>query len=464
MRHEQLSTLRSTTIPQTATQTEDSSLSVGPVSLAAPHQASSQPSGTPHRREMASAVSSVFSCAQSLSSFSSSPSSLSLPSLSSLSSLSGLSLSILLLAGCPVEGLPVTDAGNNANDDAGNADAGDIGDIDGGDPIDPNDAGDPDAGDVDAGIPVDAGNPNDGGVEPNDSGTPVDPDPVDVFAVGPYTVTPFSAEAGDAPLAPNAAVVFAPDTDAPVPLVILQHGFLLSNALYSELATHIASHGFLVVAPQMYNADGIPLGKPTAAEEAAAAREELTWAITHAADLGNVTLQDGAVAMVGHSRGGKVSWLVVKDGDARVKALVGIDPVDGQGGPFGGEARAVDDDLTYDLPTLVIGTGLGTESINAFSGACAPEGDNHEQFYGAAPAPAWHIVATEFGHLDMLNDDTSTCGFACNVCVDGPSREPMRTTTAGLTVAFLQFSLQNQESAADIIDGELPIAVSRESR
>lgn len=163
----------------------------------------------------------------------------------SLSSLSSLSLSILLLAGCPVEGLPVTDAGNNTNDDAGNdTDAGNINDADGGDPVDPNDAGNPDAGDVDSGTPVDAGNPNDGGVEPTDSGTPVDPNPVDVFDVGPYTVTPFSAEAGDAPLAPNAAVVFAPDTDAPVPLVMLQHGFLLSNELYSELATHIASHGF----------------------------------------------------------------------------------------------------------------------------------------------------------------------------------------------------------------------------
>ena len=55
--------------------------------------------------------------------------------------------------------------------------------------------------------------------------------------------------------------VWAPTQPGLYAVVVLQHGFLLSNTYYSQLIAQIASHGFIVVAPQMYEAGGLPFGK-----------------------------------------------------------------------------------------------------------------------------------------------------------------------------------------------------------
>jgi len=236
------------------------------------------------------------------------------------------------------------------------------------------------------------------------------------------------------------------------PVVVFQHGFLLANTHYSDLFTHIASHGFVVVAPQMYIPGGLPIGKPSTDEETMSAELVLTWVKQNIRSVTGNKAASSSLALAGHSRGGKVVWKMMVNGAMGISALVGVDPVDGTGGPLGGEARVVGAGFSFSTPTLIIGAGRGAEAKpGLFSMACAPAGDNYERFYGAAMSPAVQLVGTDYGHLDMIDDSPVNCGAECTACVDGPSREPMRRATAGWIVAHLRGALQGVPGTASLL-------------
>ena len=212
----------------------------------------------------------------------------------------------------------------------------------------------PDATVGDTGV-VDAGGSDarasDDGVGPAlDQGAAVDQGPpvmaAAVYDTGPFAVAQTRLAEGMSG-APRALDVYAP-VDAPAaPVIVWQHGFLLDVALYSDMLTHLASHGFVVVAPQMYPADNLPFGKPTSAEEAATAATILDWVSADLADVVDGPLDQRAPGIAGHSRGGKVTWLLMIEDASRARAIAGVDPVDGQGGPLGGEARALDSAIDF---------------------------------------------------------------------------------------------------------------------
>ncbi len=316
------------------------------------------------------------------------------------------------------------------------------------------DAAEPDAAAPDAAAP-DAAAPDQGGPPP-----PATP----IYDPGPLAVTQQRVEAGEAG-APVAAEIFSPDTDAPSPVVLFQHGFLMDVRWHRDLLTHVASHGFVVVAPQMYAADGLPIGKPTAAQEAADAAQVLGWIDDGLAAVIDTPLDGAAPGIAGHSRGGKVTWLMMAQNANRARAIAGIDPVDGQGGPLGGEARVLDNNLDFGgVPALVLGTGLGSMPLNLFSPACAPEGDAHVRFYTRTSSPVWHGVATAHGHNDLLDDD-AMCGLVCLACAAGPDRASMRRYVAGQLVALFRGALMGDDAAFALLEdadaAPLPATVER---
>lgn len=273
----------------------------------------------------------------------------------------------------------------------------------------------------------------------------------DVYQPGPLAVRR-RAVAARMNAAPAAMEIWAPEQPGGYPLVVFQHGFLLANVTYYDaLLSHVASHGFVVVAPRMYAADGNPIGKPSTTDEAMLAADVRRWAAQQAGAVVGYTIRPELLALAGHSRGGKVNARQLVAEPTAADAVIGIDPVDGTGGPFGGDSRVVSGAFTYQAPSLIIGSGLGAEPLNNFAPACAPTGDNHVQFYNAAPAPAWHATVTDYGHLDMLNDNTQGCGIPCSSCKAGETRAPMRRTTAGLMVAFLRAELQGDASARGLL-------------
>lgn len=242
--------------------------------------------------------------------------------------------------------------------------------------------------------------------------------------------------------APTVLRIYAPTAPANYAVVVFQHGFLSRNDFYDDILSRLASHGFVVVAPQMYEPGiGVLLGSPSAAEEAVLAGDVIDWLPAHLGEVTGLGLRTDRIGIAGHSRGGKVAWLAALATPARVAAIAGIDPVDGTGGPLGNQDRVVTGEFALDAPALVLGTELG--------GSCAPEGDNHEQFFSASRAPAWHVIALGQGHGDMLDEDAAAA--AGRLCARGGDGAGMRQLTAGLMVALFRGVLQGDSSSLDAL-------------
>ncbi len=258
--------------------------------------------------------------------------------------------------------------------------------------------------------------------------------------------------------APVALRIWTPTVPGRYPVVQFQHGFLVPHGLYDPLLDRIAGHGFVVVAPQMYPADGIPLGKPTIEEETAAALTVARWLRPSLAARAGVEVAFDHFALAGHSRGGQVAYRMALDLGDEAGAVVALDPVDQSGPVCAPGAGLTGMPLNLAMPALVLGTGRG--------GACAPAGCNHVQFWEATQAAVWHVVTPENGHMDMLQDDLAACGLTCAFCPGAPNREPMRRATAGITVAMLRGALLDDADARAWLDAPPapPVSLEVESR
>jgi chlorophyllase len=275
-----------------------------------------------------------------------------------------------------------------------------------------------------------------------------DPGPVyvgrgDPYSPGPLTVRTIQLERC-AYGAPKFLQIHAPAEPGTYAVVLFQHGFLIPNAYYSEVLRHLASHGFVVVAPQMYPADGIPVFKPTTLDEANEVLAVLDWLGGNLYPAIGLTVDINRVGIAGHSRGGKVAWRVVQMAAGRFQALAGIDPTDGT---LDGSLRITDPPLPTALPTLIIGAGQGDVPFLPWGLSCSPAGDNHEQFYAASPSPSWHVIVPDAGHLDVLDDQRPGCGLVCDICTTGQNPAAFRKLTAGLISALFRGALQGDSAA-----------------
>lgn len=77
-----------------------------------------------------------------------------------------------------------------------------------------------------------------------------------VFGFGSYTTMLQKVESvttSSMPVPPPKSLLIATPSEAgEFPLLIFLHGYLLYNSFYSQLLQHVASHGFIVIAPQVY--------------------------------------------------------------------------------------------------------------------------------------------------------------------------------------------------------------------
>ncbi|KAJ1381380.1 Chlorophyllase [Sesbania bispinosa] len=151
------------------------------------------------------------------------------------------------------------------------------------------------------------------------------------------------------------------------------------------------------------------------------------------------------LVLSGHSKGGKTAFAVAlgyTKTNLNFSALIGIDPV---AGPSRCKmCRTLPHILTdepesfnLNIPVAVIGTGLGPEKANVLTMPCASDGVNHKEFYNECKPPRVHFVTTDYGHMDMLDDDTP--GIMGNMmkcmCKNGTgSKDFMRRTVGGLVL------------------------------
>jgi chlorophyllase len=160
------------------------------------------------------------------------------------------------------------------------------------------------------------------------------------------------------------------------------------------------------------------------------------------------------LSIAGHSRGGKVAFALalgkVASSPLEISALIGIDPVDGM--DMGKQTPPpiltyTPNSLKLDMPVLVVGSGLGELKRNTLFPPAAPKGVSHEQFFKESCAPACYFVAKDYGHVDMLDDETKGLRGNLTYCIakNGKERKPMRLFTGGIMVAFLKAYLEKQK-------------------
>lgn len=242
------------------------------------------------------------------------------------------------------------------------------------------------------------------------------------------------------------------------PLVLFLPGFQLESRRYVPLAERVASHGFVVVRADP-SASLFSVSHVDMRDDAIAV---LDWAEEALADV--VTEGTG---VMGHSLGGKLS-VMVAGADARVGAVLGIDPVNGGAGPSGYTATAPD--IVPEVSgALAMPVGYMGEITNASGGfmPCAPADQNYTTFYDSAGAAPWAAEWTFDGadHMDFVSD-TSGCGFTCSACPNGSADQA--TVQAGmltLAVAFFRRHLRADAAMDGYLTGAMvPGGITTRSR
>ncbi|XP_058727304.1 chlorophyllase-1-like [Vicia villosa] len=267
----------------------------------------------------------------------------------------------------------------------------------------------------------------------------------DVFQVGNISWKQFNVKTS-----PKPVLVFAPTVEGTYPVILFCHGYAISNRYYSKLLGHIASHGFIVVAPQLFTLNMPMLGVC----EVKFAEKVASWIAKGLQPKINENIQQNVKAkldtlvLAGHSKGGKTVFALAIDQaktNLKFSALIGIDPVAGPGkGILTGQAQS----FNINMPVLVIGTGLGPEPSNCSPVSCAPEGRNYVEFFNESKPPCALFVTKDYGHMDMLDEDTQGLRSRLLKCMCkngiGP-KDLMIRTLGGLVVAFLKDYLYNQK-------------------
>ncbi len=268
--------------------------------------------------------------------------------------------------------------------------------------------------------------------------------------------------------APREIRLFVPEADGVYPLLQFQHGFTSDVDSYTDLLARVAGFGFVVVGPQMYVGD--PSSAPTVPDETAAAVAVLAWVqdnvngvLAESLDAEfAVSASTSDTGLFGHSRGGQVAWRMLFDHPAtQARAIAGVDPVDGDAPPFppGGTGEMVTDDpgaFGFDFPSLIIGMGLGNSGAPGFE--CAPANRNYTFFYVASQPPRYEVVASDYGHSDMLNGDNPE--VVCFGALDG-SREQVRVFVAGQLAAYFGSVLGGWHAYATLRNlDDAPVAVT----
>lgn len=246
--------------------------------------------------------------------------------------------------------------------------------------------------------------------------------------------------------APEPLLILSPKKAGVYPVLFFIHGTMLPNGDYSELLNFIASHGFVVVAPQLCSWFYLPSQE----EEIRMAAEVTNWLPSNLQKV----LQNKAagvegdldkLAISGHSRGGKSAFALALGISkpkltVKISALIGVDPVAGPNSDQETEPYILTNSFNLSVPVTVIGTGLGNKSF--IVPPCAPNNVNHQGFFNKCKKGS-HFVITKYGHMQMLNDFslnpvTIVMSVVCEHSVRPPyDQDTMRRTLGGIMVAFL---------------------------
>jgi len=256
---------------------------------------------------------------------------------------------------------------------------------------------------------------------------------------GPYTVTQSTTT-----VAGWTVVVFDPQTPTNVraPLVLFKHGYQLATSNYATTLERIASHGYVAVG---VDTPASLVGGPTQAQERDGVIATLDWSLSSSAPFA-AHLDGTHVAALGHSRGGKIAVMVAAK-DARVGAVLGLDPVNACGPNEAYSADCPDVTSAGFAPALAIPAGyLGETADTQGFMPCAPAAQNYATIYAASAKAPWAAEWTFSGaaHMTFTDDGGGIYGAFCAKASGNEAtlREEART----VAVAFLERHIRSDTS------------------
>lgn len=255
----------------------------------------------------------------------------------------------------------------------------------------------------------------------------------------PNTTGPYQVETASVRQETFTLHVYTPTNAPSAPAVLFKHGFQLATQNYDGLCRYIASHGFMVLG---VDTPTRLIGGPSNLDERDATLEALAYARSNLFTDGLPTPRDGLVAIVGHSRGGKVAAMVAAAAPS-VAATLLLDPVNGCGNS--NYSMTCPDIRDAAFAGRVAGAvGLMGET-NSATGAmpCAPASQNYQTlttaFAQATSRTEWTFANAD--HMDFTDDGGGLVGSFCPNA--GGDEAQVRAGIRTLAVAFLQRHMRN---------------------
>lgn len=298
--------------------------------------------------------------------------------------------------------------------------------------------------------------------------------PLDALVTDPDDRATLAALVADAPPGcPTSTHPAVPDATPaelePSPLIVSSHCHTCLGLSNAAMAARLASHGFVVVAPDhdgntlfdLLDGDGGSLDEAMLAQRAADASATLTTAIDGAVLPPGVAISPDHIGALGHSFGAVTVGRLLRD-DPRVAAGVAL------GAPVDNPLLRGVDAATVTAPLLLVRLDedhsigvIGNDFIT----------DNFE----AVGGPAWLAAIPDAGHwsvsdlcgvvdgfLPGCGDDTRMEGGAPFTYIDA---EDGRATAGMLAAAFFAHTLQGDPAAgAWLASPEAPAAVTVTAR
>ena len=272
--------------------------------------------------------------------------------------------------------------------------------------------------------------------------------PLDVSKPGPFSTVRIDLKA-DVNRANIDLTVIGPSDDGkeitkrgtPLPWVLLSPGFLTDRKQYQGYGDRLASFGIVTVLQKSPNESNHARYRDDTIEL-------IGWLLSPTgmgSDRISGRLDRNRLGMVGHSLGGKISFLVAQ-ADARVKAVLGIDPVDQR------DPSAASGMSKIKLPAGVPIGYLG-ETVSQTGGMpCAPANANYEVLYKASPSPAFSITFNGAAHMDFV-DNPAMC-WNCGFCGTGTAPKD-RTNKLAIkyTAAYFLSTIGGDRRAVDSLSG-----------
>lgn len=213
---------------------------------------------------------------------------------------------------------------------------------------------------------------------------------------------------------------------------------------YKGYAERLASHGFLVAVQ-------LPRSTDLHRQYRDDSKKLLDWLLAPtgagAERVGGRADKD-RIGALGHGLGGKISLLLAA-ADTRVKAVLGIDPIDWADQTPMDPLSALSEigKIRLPVPIGLLGGMRGSD-------ICAPMDRNYAALYRRAPSPAFAIGFTAAGHLDFLD-----CQGLPDLCKDPLCRDinaPLGTFPLAqkYAAAYFLWTLGGVTSARDYLLGQ----------